>query len=195
VATALLIAAGTGLQAYGQITEGRMAYAEGKLKQGIHEYNMLALSREADSRREAAAMEEERIRREQDLAMGEKIAAAGAGGIVGTEGSSLDVLADTAYQFAMDRSLTLKRGLYESERLKGQAGIERVKGKWAYQYGKSLRTSAYLKAAGTILSGSFLASQAMPAGGGASDAATGAGKYGGTMGGGPTGGASRSIIM
>lgn len=141
--------------AYGQIREGQLAAAQSKAQNDIAKYNAQQLEREAKSRMEAAHIEADRVSRQARLFKGAQRAAFGKSGLSLSEGSPLEVQADTAYQFAMDRALTLRAGVVDSTRLKNQAAITRVEGKWAQTYGKQQRTTAYMKAGATILGGGY----------------------------------------
>lgn len=163
MAQAALIASGAGLMAAGQIKQGKLAETQGRVERDIAIMNAREMEKEAESRKEAAAMEEERIALQQNMFIGSQLARIGKGGIAIGEGSSLDSLADSAYQFALDRALTLRAGTLQSSSLKRQATLTKIQGSWAAKYGKEMKRAAYLQAAGTILSGGFMASRALPA--------------------------------
>ena len=114
-------------------------------------------------------LEDSRISRQARMFKGKQTAAFAKSGLLIAGGSSLEILADTAYQFAMDRALNLRSGLLESQYLVGQANIQTAQGKWAERYGREQKRTAYINAAGTILSSGFAASQ----GGGSTAAGAG----------------------
>ena len=140
------------MSAASSIQEGQVANAQGKASNDIAELNASNLERQAAARREAATLEDTRQVRRSEMALGSQIARGGASGAV----SDVDVLADTAFQFAMDRNLILRQGLVESQGLLGQAGMMRAQGKFAKKVGKHKRTTSYVKAGGTILGGTAL---------------------------------------
>ena len=81
----------------------------------------------------------------------------------------MSVLADTAFQFFLDRNLTLRRGLIRSRELRAVADLEIFKGKvlgrqelfrgqlslaqgqFAFTLGREAKRLSYIKAGGTIL--------------------------------------------
>lgn len=154
------ILVGSALMAYGQIREGQMAAAEGKMKRKISDYNAEQLRRQAIIKREAAALEESRITREEKSFLGKKIAKMAMGGMSVNDVSSLEVLSDDVYQFSMDRNLVLRNGLYESISLGQQAKIQNITGRFYEKAGKYARNVSYIKAGSTLLSGVYLAGQA-----------------------------------
>lgn len=170
MATAALVA-GTALMAGGQIRQGQLAAAQGEASNEIAKLNAANLERQATARREAATLEDQRQIRKANMALGTQIARGGASGVV----SDVDFLADTAFQFAMDRNLMLRQSLVESQGLLGQAAMTRAEGKFAKQVGKSQRNTAYMKAGGSILAGGYEGYQRglFSGGGGTSSAGTG----------------------
>lgn len=147
------------MKAFGSIQEGRLAKAQGDTANKLAQYNARMLEREGESREEAAKLEEERVARQQHLVIGRQLAQMGKSGI-GITGSSLDSLADTVYQFALDRALTLRSGIYQSQNLRSQAVIQRSRGKYAKKAGRFQFGQSILSAAGAGVSGGYKAYQA-----------------------------------
>ncbi len=146
---AVLLLGGAGLAAAGQIKAGRLAEAEGEAAQDLAEFNARQLEREAKSTQEAAAFEEQRIAKQEKITIGRQIAKAGKSGVT-LEGSPIGQLADIQASFAIDRALTLRRGLLGAQALTTQAGIQRVQGKLAKIRGRQTKRVSLLKAGGTI---------------------------------------------
>jgi hypothetical protein len=170
---AVALVAATAAMAAGQIQQGRLAKAEGSARNKIAQYNAEQLERQAQARMEAASMEESRVARQARLYKGAQRASIAKSGLSLTEGSPLDLQADTAYQFALDRAFTLRSGLVDSQSLQAQATIQRVEGKWAKSYGKAVARNSYMQAAGTILGGAYLAGKGMTPGTGTANYAGG----------------------
>lgn len=147
MATALLIIGG-GLAIAGTIQEGRLAEARGEAEQKIAEFNARQLDRQAKARVKAAELAEERVSRAEKAFRGEQRARFSKSLITISEGTPIDILADTAFQFHLERNLTLRRGLVESEQLRTQAGLLRIGGKLAKSFGKSQKRASILKAFG-----------------------------------------------
>jgi len=151
-----LVAAGAGLKAAGILQGGRISEAQGKFEKEIAARNQQALERQAKAEREAASLEETRIaRKEKIVKAGQRAAAAKSG--IGLAGATLSVLADTAFQFSLERNLALRRGLIRGRELFGQGGLVAAQGRWARTLGKQAKKLSYVKAGASILSaaGSF----------------------------------------
>lgn len=146
---AVLLLAGAGVTAAGQIQGGRLAEAEGKAAQDMAEFNARQLEREAKSTQEAAKFDERRIAKKEKITIGRQIARAGKSGVT-LEGSPIGELADIASSFATDRALTLRRGLLGAQALTTQAGVQRAQGKLAKIRGRQAKRVSLLKAGGTI---------------------------------------------
>ncbi|KKN75854.1 hypothetical protein LCGC14_0375620 [marine sediment metagenome] len=172
--------------AFGQIKEGQIAEAQGKFAKQIGERNLAAaranqralndaaeanaaaLNRQAKAEEDAAAVEEQRVSRKGKIVQAAQRALVGKSGI-GLAGATLSLLTDTAFQFFLDRNLTLRRGLIRSRELKQAAAFEIFKGKvlgrqelfrgqlslargqFAFTLGKQAKQLSYIKAGGTIL--------------------------------------------
>lgn len=148
--TVALVLAGTTLIAGSQIQQGRIAKAQGDFARKIGERNQQALNRQAEAERKAAAIEEQRISRKGKIFEAAQRAIAGkSGGQIA--GASLSVLADTAKQFALDRSLALRRGFIRSQELRQRGRIVAAGGRFAQSVGRTQRNAAFLSAGGSIL--------------------------------------------
>jgi len=148
-AAALLIAGG-GLMAYGAIREGQIAEAEGRFAEKLAIRNQQSLERQAKAEQEAAGVEEARIaRREKIVKAAQRARIAKTG--VGLAGATLSFLTDTAYQFSMERNLTLRRGLIRARELKERGRIIYIQGKWAKITGVEAKRLSYIKAGASIL--------------------------------------------
>ena len=172
MATALLVVGG-GLMAASQIQQGRLAKAQGSAQNKIAQYNAEQLERQAQARMEAAHLQDDRVARQARLFKGAQRASIGKSGLSLSEGSPLDLQADTAYQFALDRAFTLRSGLLDSKSLKAQGTIQGVEGKWAKSYGAASARNSYMQAAGTILGTAYMAGKGMTPGTGTADYAGG----------------------
>ena len=147
--SALLIAGGT-LRAFAAIKEGQIAEAQGKFAKQIALRNQQALERQAKAEREAATLEETRVaRREKIFKARQRVTVAKTG--VGLAGATLSALADTAYQFSMERSLVLRRGLIRGRELRERGRIIAAQGRWAKTLGVQAKRLSYVKAGASIL--------------------------------------------
>jgi len=147
---AVLLLAGAGLMAAGQLKQGRIAEAEGQFAKKIAIRNQQALERQAKAEREASSMEADRAARQEKIVMGAQRAQAGkSGGQIA--GSTLDFLADTARQFSIQQNLILRGGMIRGQELTEQGQIKKAEGRWAATLGKQAKQLSYIKAGGTVL--------------------------------------------
>ena len=149
MATAAVIIAST-MMAASAIQEGQIAEAQGKFAEKIGLRNQRALERQAKAKREAAALEETRAARKGKIVSARQRARMGKTG-VGLVGASLEFLADTAFQFSMERNLILRRGLIRGQELRWMGRMEYAKGKWAKRLGMQAKRLSYVKAGASIL--------------------------------------------
>ena len=149
-ATGALIV-GAGITAAGQIQQGRVAKAQGKATEKIQRYNAELAEREGKARMEASKLEERRVARQEKMFRGEQRARFAKAGISISEGTPIDVLADTAAQFAIDRNLTLRQGLTGQQQAKGQTAIFSAQGQQAKAIGRANQRLSYFNVAGTTL--------------------------------------------
>ena len=138
--------------AIGQLQEGKIAERQGKFAKTVAIRNKMALDRQAKAEESASKIKEGRISRQQKLHMG-MMRAAGAKTGGQLAGASMNVLADAAGQFSIDRNLALRTGLLRGQELRERGQIELAKGRWARTLGKKAKQMSYVKATGSILSG------------------------------------------
>lgn len=148
----MVIIAG-GIQAYGQIQEGKAAAAQAKSEQEILNYNAEIKEREATLEVERAQAEARRFKKEGEVLQGEQRVRLAKGGVLVTTGTPALLLEETARELEADRMSILKEGfLAESFALSEAEGL-RFQGRAARARGINIRTASRYKAAGTILSG------------------------------------------
>ena len=147
MATALIIA-GSALAAASTVQQGRLAEARGEAENEIAQFNARQLDRQAKARVKASQIQEERVSREEKAFRGQQRAKFAKSGIAISDGTPLDVLADTAFQFHLERNLTLRQGIVEGSQLRTQAGLSREKGKLAKGFGKAQKRVSIIKAFG-----------------------------------------------
>jgi len=145
-----LVTSAAALSAASAIKQGQIAEAQGRFQEKIAERNAAALRRQAKARQEASFIEEQRLSKRQKLIQSAQRAAIGKSG-VSIAGSTLSVLADTAYQFALDRNLILRQGLFDAQSFSEAAQLELARGKWAKTLGLQAKRASYIKAGSSIL--------------------------------------------
>ena len=148
---ALLAIGGAAMSAEGQLEQGRVAKLEADTSAAIGEINAQQLEREAESRKDASKIEVERISKQEKIETGQAIAKFGKSGISLGTGTPISVLADMAESFAMDKALTARQGLIDSQRLGQAAAIERLQGRFTKKAGSAAQKSAILGASSTAL--------------------------------------------
>jgi len=156
---------GGAISAISTIEQGRAAKAQGKAEEKIAEFNADQQRKEAKSRMQAAELKEERVSRQEKITKAEQRVAFAKSGISITESSSLNVLIDTAEQFAQDRALTLREGVVGASTLKQQASLTLAGGKLAADIGSRKQTASMLQAGGTILTTAAMAGSRLSPGG------------------------------
>lgn len=133
--------------------EGKMLDAQGEAQQAIANYNAKLQEREAKARMQAARLQERRVSKKGKAVQGAQRARFAKSGIALTSPSAIDVLADTAFEVFMDRNLTLRGGLLESQALKNQAKMTRAQGDWAAKVGEFQMGMKRLESAGYTWTG------------------------------------------
>lgn len=148
---AILLIAGTAASVASTLQQGQIAKAQGEFQEKVSNRNRDALERQAKAELQAAKLDEKRIARKQKLVEGAEVAMAAKSGI-GLAGASINALADTAFQFSLDRNLRLRRGLIAGMQLKERGSILAAQGKFAAKVGRQRQTASFIKAGGSILS-------------------------------------------
>jgi len=146
-------AAGIGLSATSAILQGQAASAQGRAQQKIANFNAEQKEREARSRLKVSELEAERVSKREKIFKAEQRASFAKGGISISEFTPLDVLAESAGQFQIERALTLREGLVQSGQLRSQATNLRAEGSLSASLGRQAQTSSFLNAGTSILSG------------------------------------------
>jgi len=133
--------AGTFLTAYSQIQAGRA-------QASIEEANAALASLQARQIRETGVYKERQLRREKAKMLGRQKALYAKAGIVLSEGSPLEVMADTATEYEMDISAIRYNTAIETARLGYESAFRR-------RQAESYKRLAYLRAASTILTSAY----------------------------------------
>ncbi len=148
---AAAIIAGGGFQAFAAIKEGQIAETQGKFEKQIALRNQQALERQAKAEIEASQIEESRVARREKIIKATQRATLAKSG-VGLAGATLSVLAETAFQFSLERNLILRRGLIRGRELRERGRIIAAQGRFARTVGRQARRFSFIKAGGSILS-------------------------------------------
>jgi len=151
MAPAAVFLIGAAMSAGAAVHQGMIAKKQGDFQEKLAEHNQDALERQAKAERDAARFDEGRIARRQKLVEAAQMAGAAKSG-VGLAGSSINVLADTAFQFSLDRNLRLRQGVIKGQELKDRGNVIMAEGKFAKSVGKAKQTAGFIQAGGSILS-------------------------------------------
>lgn len=179
-----LFSAGIGMSAMGEKQKGEAQAAWLK-------YDSALAKREAEITEKKTSYEVASLRRQGEKFKAEQRATVGASG-VRLEGSPLEVLAETASEIERDALMTRYAGKVEEKKYMAQSALLKTQGKYAKKAGNLSALTTLISGAGAL--GFYGYAQGWGKTGSFSPASTGSGAYGGTMGGGPTGGASRSKL-
>jgi hypothetical protein len=163
---------GVGLQAYGQYEAGKAAHDEADYLARVAEQD--AAAARAKAKFDQLRQLKEAAKRKGSLKA--KLAASGADVGVGTPILLQEELAE---ELELENRLIGHEGEVKALRYESEAELHRIRGDNARAAGRINMTNTLLQGFGKF---------------GTSQAATGSGSYAGTMGGGPTGGGSRSMI-
>lgn len=143
---------GMGLGLLGQYQAGKSAEQQAESQAAWHEYNAQLAEREARETQEAAAYEEEKLRKGGvRLKATQRARYAKAG--VGFEGSPLDVLEQTAYELETEALMIRRGGQAGYQRYTAEAGLQRIAGKSALLKGRAKRRASYWGMGETALTG------------------------------------------
>jgi hypothetical protein len=134
----------------GQIKQGQTAAAQGDFAKKIAALNQKSLERQAKAEREAARIAEGRVSRKGKFIEARLLAGQAKSGI-GLAGATVDALADAAFQFSVDRNLTLRAGQIRARQLIRQGQLGLAQGRFAASVGRQQRTAAFMGAAVTPL--------------------------------------------
>ncbi len=147
-ALAVTAFAGAGLQAYGQIEEGRAAKEAGEWNAAMAEYD-------AAYAKQKAALDELRLRQEGKRTIGSARAIAGASGFATESKTDQDLILDMRRNIEMDAAIIRYQGDVNAWSSMQEAEISRYQGKAAQRAG-------YIRAGGTMLQGTTTMLQTLP---------------------------------
>ena len=156
----LLIIAGAGLGAAGQIQSGRAAAAEGKSAQNIANYNAAVMEQQAKTERLRGGFEQVRQAKRGERVKSSMQAALGAAGGLGA-GSSLLLESEQAAELELENLMIGYESELAAGRAESQATLDRLQGKLYRQKGRNLATASYIGAGSTLLTGLGMAGYLM----------------------------------
>lgn len=134
----ILMVASTAVSAIGAISQGNAAAASNRYNAQVAEQNSVAAQQQAAA---SAAIQQEQSRK----AIGASVAAYGASGFT-TEGTPLDILANSASSAERDRQNILYKGQLQAAGYQSQAELDRASASNAEKQG-------YMSATGILVGG------------------------------------------
>jgi len=158
----ILSAVGSGISALGQMQQGNQNAANLAYQSQMADYNAKVSRQNAEFAMDAAQADADTIDRQRRLALANQAVSSAGGGVVIGEGSTLEVLGDTAAEFELDRLNTLHKG----ELQKRSALIAATQGQ--AQSGGLLAQASQAKSSGvtsaltTTAKGAFKISESLP---------------------------------
>lgn len=149
----LLLPAGIGMMAVGQIQAGRMAAAQAEGQQAMMDYNAALQEREAERLRELSIFEQTRQAKRGERIKSTMLARMGKAGVVSTVGTPLLVQAEQAAELELENLMIGYEGQVGVSRAKSAAAGYRMQGEAYGAQAKSARAAGYLGAGTTLLTG------------------------------------------
>jgi hypothetical protein len=153
---AILAVAAAVAQGVSTIMQGQAAAAQGKAQKKVNEYNAKLAERQGQARLQAAKLESDRLARKGAIVQAANRAIASKSGIsISDSVSTVDILADTAYQFHLDRNFLLNQGMQDYISSANQASLLRAEGAYAKAQGKQIQTMSTIAGIGQIGAGLY----------------------------------------
>ncbi|NQT03374.1 MAG: hypothetical protein HQ580_15205 [Planctomycetes bacterium] len=165
IAMISLMAAGTGVAAYGQVKQGQTAASQAKQSAAWQDYNAKVAKREADAERRAADFEATQHTRRSKQLLAHQRALIGKSGVT-PEGSPLLLAEDTAAQLAIEGANIRTTGARRVQALKSRSILDTSMAKAARSSAPGYKQAGYLKAGSSILQGGAQAAYMGSQGGG-----------------------------
>ena len=152
LATAALIAS-TAVSAVGQYQQGKAQQAHLKHQAQLQQFNAKVAENNAILSRQAAEADADTIDRQRRIALSKQAVGFASSNVVIDEGSTLEVLGDTAAEFELDRLNRLHQGQVQSNAQRIQATLNRNNAKGLLAQGSAAASAGRTAAFGTVLAG------------------------------------------
>jgi len=160
--------ASTALTAYGQAQQGKAQAANLKHQAQLQEFNAKVAENNAILSRQGAEADADTIDRQRRIALSKQAVGFAGSNVVINEGSTLEVLGDTAAEFELDRLNRLHQGQVQSNAQRIQATLDRNNAQGLLAQSSAAASAGRTAAFGTVLSGgaslagSFPSSSSVP---------------------------------
>ena len=158
----VLAAVGTAVSAFGSIQQGRAQSANMKYQAQLAEYNAKVAENDATLARQAAEADADTIDRRRRVAIAQNTAQFAAQGITIDEGTTLDVLGNTAAEFELERQNRLHQGELGQRSNLIAAQQQRSNASGLMAQASQARSAGYTSALGTLAKGAYNISGSLP---------------------------------
>tara|TARA_Y100000588_G_C14083010_1_gene851033 strand:- start:296 stop:991 length:696 start_codon:yes stop_codon:yes gene_type:complete len=152
----------TAVSAIGQLQQSRADSAALQQQADIARFNAQVSENNAILARQAAEADADTIDRRRRIALAQQTASFAASGVVIDEGSTLEVLGDTAAEFELDRLNRLHQGDVESNSQRIQATLDRNNAQGLLSQSRSASRAGVGSALGTALGGAQSIARNLP---------------------------------
>ena len=142
-----------GVQALSQIRQGDAQAEALKRQSQAAEFNARVAENNAILARQAAEADADTIDRQRRIALSKQSTGFAASGVVIDEGSTLEVLGDTAAEFELDRLNRLHQGQVQTNAQRIQSTLDRNNAQGLLSQASSARSAGRTAALGTVLTG------------------------------------------
>ena len=149
----VLSVASFGLTAMGQMRQGEAQAAALRQQSQIAEFNARVAENNAILAQQAAEADADTIDRQRRIALAKQATGFAASGVVIDEGSTLEVLGDTAAEFEMDRLNRLHQGQVQSNAQRIQSTLDQNNAQGLLSQSSAARSAGRSAAVGTVLGG------------------------------------------
>jgi len=177
-----------------EVAKGASASRQKKNEAAIYKYNAAVKRQEAEAIRRRTLFQQKRQAEYGARIMGFLEASIGGSGTVSTQGAPLLAMALQQDELEMENYLIGYQGRLEAEQVESAAGEFDMMKKITKSGASQAMTGGFLSAGSAAINTYSSWPKKTTPSTSFSLASTGSGGYGGTMGGGPTGGASRSML-
>jgi hypothetical protein len=147
--------AGTAFSVYGQMQAGAAQEANLRYQAQLQEHNAKVAENEATLARQAAQADADTIDRRRKIFIAQQEANFAARGVTIGEGSTLDVLGDSAAEFELERQNRLHEGELGRRRNLIIAEQDRANAAGLRAQGRQARSAANMAALGSLAKGAF----------------------------------------
>lgn len=149
----IIMAAGTGMDAFGHIAQGRASAASGSAEAAWREYNARVAMSKAEAERKAHRYEAGLHREEAERHKAQHRVAHATSGLDMDSPTSLLVRAESAAELERDALMIERTGRMRADHLESQAQLERMRGGHAQAMGRWERRMSRWQAGTSLLTG------------------------------------------